>query len=147
MNAQEEYDYSLQKYQIIEKTRKYLETAKERFSGKYMDDIQDAFEKYREIISDSKEKYELDANLNIKVREMGGLHDIESLSEGYQDLVGLCRRMAMVDAMYDKEKPFLVLDDPFVNLDDTRLKGAMRFLDTLSEQYQIIYFSCHQSRC
>jgi len=62
-------------------------------------------------------------------------------------MVGLCRRMAMVDAMYGKEKPFLILDDPFVNLDESRLEGAKEFLNRLAETYQIIYFSCHESRC
>ncbi len=146
-NLQEEYVAAKRKYDIIVKTRDYLEKAKHSFSSKYMDDIKESFEKYHNIISDSDEKYELDANLNIKLLEKGSLHEIKLLSEGYQDLVGLCRRMAMVDAMYDHEKPFLIFDDPFVNLDESRLAGAMKFMDILSKEYQIVYFSCHQSRC
>lgn len=144
---QEEYDLTLKKYEIINKTRQYLEKAKHNFSMKYMDVIRDSFEKYRNIISPSSEKYELDANLNIKLKDNGSLHEIDYLSEGYKDLVGLCRRMAMVDAMYELEKPFLIFDDPFVNLDDVRLSGAMKFLDDLAKEYQIIYFTCHKSRC
>ena len=52
-----------------------------------------------------------------------------------------------IDAMYDMEKPFLIFDDPFVNLDEKRLEGAMGFLEKISHDYQIIYFSCHESRC
>ena len=146
-NLQEEYETDMKKYQIIGKTKEYLEKAKQNFSSKYMDDIKDSFEKYHNIISNSDEKYELDANLNIKLKEKGSLHELGCLSEGYKDLVGLCRRMAMIDAMYDFEKPFLIFDDPFVNLDESRLIGAMKFLDSLSKDYQIVYFSCHQSRC
>ncbi|MCR5501927.1 MAG: hypothetical protein K6F53_02870, partial [Lachnospiraceae bacterium] len=145
-SLQEEYDQTARKYRIISLTREYLERAKENFSGKYMAEIMEAFEKYRAMISGSGEKYELDANLNISLKEKGSLHPLECLSEGYQDMVGLCRRMAMVDAMYDKEKPFLVFDDPFVNLDEERLHGALRFLDNLSREYQVIYFACHESR-
>ena len=54
--------------------------------------------------------------------------------------------MAMIDAMYPEEKPFLVLDDPFSNLDDERLKGGLRFLHSASLEYQIIYLTCHKSR-
>ncbi|SEF61815.1 DNA repair exonuclease SbcCD ATPase subunit [Butyrivibrio sp. Su6] len=144
---QENYETDMRKYQIIGKTREYLEKAKYNFSCKYMDDIKDSFEKYHNIISDSDEKYELDANLNIQLKEKGSLHELAYLSEGYKDLVGLCRRMAMVDAMYDQEKPFLIFDDPFVNLDESRLAGAMNFLDDLAKDYQIVYFACHQSRC
>jgi len=144
---QEEYAADMRKYQIIAKTKEYLEKAKQNFSGKYMDDIKKSFEKYHNIISNSDEKYELDANLNIKLKEKGSLHELGVLSEGYKDLVGLCRRIAMVDAMYDMEKPFLIFDDPFVNLDESRLSGAVKFLDDLSKEYQIVYFSCHKSRC
>ena len=52
--------------------------------------------------------------------------DIGYLSAGKQDLVGICMRMALVEAMYKEEKPFLIFDDPFVNLDDNNIKGAMK---------------------
>ena len=143
----EKQEYCQRKYQIIRRTKEYLEMAKEHFSSKYVDIIQSSFEKYYDMISGSKEKYELDANLNIYLKAKGKLRDTQLLSEGYQDMVGLCRRMAMVDAMYGKEKPFLILDDPFVNLDESRLEGAKEFLNRLAETYQIIYFSCHESRC
>ncbi len=146
-NLQEEYEKAKKKYEVIGKTREYLEKAKHNFSSKYMDDIKKSFEKYYQMISDSDDKYELDANLNIQLKEKDSLHEIGYLSEGYKDLVGLCRRMAMVDAMYDLEKPFLIFDDPFVNLDETRTDGAMRFMDSIAKEYQIVYFSCHQSRC
>lgn len=144
---QEDYDNAFKKYSVIMKTRTYLEKAKENFSGRYMGSIKASFDKYHNMISDSNEQYELDANLNISLREKGSLHSIESLSEGYKDLVGLCRRMAMIDAMYEKEKPFLIFDDPFVNLDEDRLNGALGFMERLTGDYQIVYFACHQSRC
>ena len=148
LQRQEEEQAALKhKYDIALKAAGFLERAKESFSSKYMDEIKESFDKYHDRITDSPDKYELDANLNILLREAGATHDIRSLSEGYQDLVGLCRRMAMIDAMYDMEKPFLIFDDPFVNLDEKRLEGAMGFLEKISHDYQIIYFSCHESRC
>ena len=54
--------------------------------------------------------------------------------------------MAMVDAMYKEEKPFIIFDDSFVNLDKERLEGGFKFLKELEKEYQIIYFSCHESR-
>ena len=148
LQRQEEEQAALkQRYDIALKAAGFLERAKESFSSKYMDEIKESFDKYHDLITDSSDKYELDANLNILLRDAGTTHDIRALSEGYQDLVGLCRRMAMVDAMYDLEKPFLIFDDPFVNLDEKRLSGAMKFLDEISRDYQVIYFSCHSSRC
>jgi uncharacterized protein YhaN len=48
--------------------------------------------------------------------------------------------------MYTEEKPFIVLDDPFVNLDDAKLEKALAFLRNASKEYQILYFACHESR-
>ena len=82
----------------------------------------------------------------IAVMDGGQPRDPSLMSEGTQDLISFCRRMAMIDAMYPGEKPFLVLDDPFSNLDDERLKGGLRFLHSASLEYQIIYLTCHKSR-
>lgn len=135
------------RYDIIEKTSSYLERAKAGFTGRYMDPVKAAFDKYYDMMADGDDReYELDADLNISVREQGALRDTDLLSEGYRDLVGLCRRMAMTDAMYGKEKPFLIFDDPFVNLDDGKLEGALSFLEKIAADYQVIYFTCSRSR-
>ena len=54
--------------------------------------------------------------------------------------------MAMIEVMYEDEKPFLLFDDPFVNLDGEKLQRALAFLQQISESYQVIYFTCHESR-
>lgn len=71
---------------------------------------------------------------------------MRTMSAGYKDLIGICMRFALVDAMYPLEKPFLILDDPFVNLDDEKLARGRRLLAVLSQDYQVIYFTCHGSR-
>ena len=85
-------------------------------------------------------------NLHISLKAYGKARTVSNMSEGYQDLIGLCRRMAMIDAMYDKEKPFILLDDPFVNLDEKKIEGAKKFIAKVSEKYQVIYLTCHPSR-
>ena len=61
-------------------------------------------------------------------------------------MVNICLRMALVDAMYKEEKPFLVMDDPFVNLDKEKMELAKGFLRAISKEYQVLYFTCHESR-
>ena len=135
------------RYDVIRKTKDYLEEAKTRFSARYMGTVRTSFERYyRMIAGNDGMLFEMDADYNVKIRDKGGLHDPGFLSEGSRDLVGLCRRMAMIDAMYEKEKPFLIFDDPFISLDDRRLAGALRFLDLISEDYQVIYLSCSEAR-
>jgi hypothetical protein len=37
-------------------------------------------------------------------------------------------------------------DDPYVNLDDEKLKAGLGLLEDLSKEHQIIYFTCNQLR-
>ncbi len=71
---------------------------------------------------------------------------LRARSTGYRDMLSLCTRFALVSAMFEGEQPCIILDDPFVNLDEIRLDNAMRFLKTLGEHKQLIYFTCHGSR-
>ena len=57
----------------------------------------------------------------------------------------LCYRLALIDNMY-VDKPFIILDDPFVNLDAKNLKMALDLTKKLSGKAQIIYFTCIDSR-
>ncbi|MBQ3051234.1 MAG: hypothetical protein IJC96_05025, partial [Clostridia bacterium] len=132
---------------IVNKTAEYLVEAKNNFLKKYLAPMQNAFDQYFELLSgENTDVYELDAQLNISKRANGKLRNVDLLSEGYKDLVGLCRRMAMVDAMYEEEKPFLIFDDPFVNLDDEKLECGLDFMKDISRKYQVIYTTCHTSR-
>ena len=40
----------------------------------------------------------------------------------------------------------MILDDPFVNLDDVHTAQALKLLETLSQEKQIIYLTCSSSR-
>ena len=41
---------------------------------------------------------------------------------------------------------FVILDDPFVNLDDAHAAQALELLRTLALERQILYLTCHSSR-
>ena len=51
-----------------------------------------------------------------------------------------------MDVLFKQEKPFLLLDDPFVNLDDIHTKRVLKMLDTIAKEKQVIYMVCHSSR-
>ena len=89
----------------------------------------------------------MDTSFKVKLREGGKTQHPESLSQGWRDAVQLCIRLSLADALYaEGEKPPIILDDPFVNLDEQRLTAAKQLLATLSNKYQILYFTCHHSR-
>lgn len=135
------------KYEILSLTADYLSKAKEQFTARYMAPIADGFQKYFGILTNNTDRnWQVDANITLKVKEQGQLRDTRTMSAGYQDLIGICMRLALADAMYPGEKPFLIFDDPFVNLDDEKLARGKNLLLSLEREYQVIYFTCHGSR-
>lgn len=145
--AKEEYREEKERYDILCKSKLHLEEARRNFGTKYMEPIKVAFDKYYALLTGkSNEEFVLDDHLNLSLKSAGKQREISLMSEGYRDLIGLCMRMALIETMYVVEKPFLILDDPFVNLDNSKMGEAMKFLEKISKEYQMIYFSCHSSR-
>ncbi len=136
-----------QRYEDLKIASACLVRAKESLSSKYTEPVKKAFDHYYSLLSaqNADEMY-LDANAHVTARQQGQQREVQSLSAGYQDLIGLCLRLAFADVMYEEEKPFLIFDDPFVNLDEKKLRRAGSLLREVEKQYQIIYFTCHESR-
>lgn len=142
-----ELENDLQKLDIIAKTQKYLDIAKESFTARYMEPVMEGFRIYYGLIDkDASNLYQLDANMDMSKKELGNNRDIRMLSSGYRNLVGLSMRMALVNAMYQHEKPFVVFDDPFIYMDNDMSKKAKDFITEVSKNYQVIYFTCNDSR-
>lgn len=146
-NLIEQRNISMHKFEMLSLTRDYLKVSKEKFSAKYRKPLLDGFKKYYSYLSDEESsEFQIDANIHMTRREWGEARDSECYSSGNRDLFDICLRMALVDAMYTDEKPFVILDDPFVNLDKKKTEKAMSFLNEVSKDYQVIYFTCHESR-
>ena len=143
-NVQEE---EKNKERLLKLTKQIMEDSKQSFTPEYMGPVMAGFRKYYTILTGCEpDAYSLDADTKLTVVEQNMPRDIGYLSTGKQDLIGVCMRMALVEAMYKDEKPFLIFDDPFVNLDDNNIKGAMKLLDEIAKDYQVIYFTCSESR-
>ncbi len=138
--------YLEDRHSILAKTMELLENAKNNLSTRYMSGMTSGFNKYMSMISGADDKIQIDADLNTKMESNGKLWKSDYFSSGYKDLVNICTRMALVDAMYQEENPFIILDDPFVNLDDVKIKNALEFIKKLSGERQVFYFVCHESR-
>jgi uncharacterized protein YhaN len=116
-------------------------------STKYLGKTKEGFVKYAEIIgSVSGESFEMDTDFGIKKQEGGSTKSIEAYSRGTRDLYNLAARLALVDSLYEIEKPFIILDDPFTALDDKKTDAALKLLKEFSKERQIIYFTCAKSR-
>ena len=88
----------------------------------------------------------VDETTGAVIRQQGRTHEIGELSQGYSDVIAFCMRMALGDALFEGAQPFIILDDPFVNLDDRHLGEALDFVKDLARDRQLIYLTCHSSR-
>ena len=77
---------------------------------------------------------------------LGRLRPDKHLSDGQRALSALCMRLALMENLHKGERPFCILDDPFVHLDEGHLAEVKKALKALSNDKQIIYFTCHSSR-
>lgn len=145
-NLEQELKDMNKKYDILEKTREYLVKAKEEFSSHYLGKMTQGFNEYLKLMDEENLNTSVDIRLNVKLQENGENKESDYLSTGYKDLIGICIRFSLIDALFENEKPFIILDDPFVNLDEEKLEKAKKILIELSKKYQIIYFICHESR-
>ncbi len=133
--------------QVVQLTVRFLQEARDGLSGRYMTVLKDGFAEYSsKICGDTVGEFMLDNSLDLGLNREGGIRQRECFSEGYRDMLDICMRLALADALYDSEKPMLILDDPFVNLDDERLHNALALLEKLAQDRQIIYLTCHKSR-
>ena len=145
-NLEQELEEINNRYNILEKTKQYLLKAKEQFSSHYLNEMTVGFEKYFELINSEKVNISIDSKLNTKIEQYGEKKEIDYLSYGYKDLIGICMRFALIEALFENEKPFIILDDPFVNLDKEKIQKAKGIVKELSKKYQVIYFVCHECR-
>lgn len=140
-------EQELKKYNYVLKARVKLTLAKEALTARYAEPIMERFCRYFSLITgDVAKGFHMDANTNVTVDELGKQRDVNTLSTGYRDLVGICLRVALVDVMYENEVPTIIMDDPFINLDDEKLRAGSTFLKEVAEKYQIIYFTCSNTR-
>jgi uncharacterized protein YhaN len=84
-----------------------------------------------------------DSNLGIDVYapERGDWVSVASLSQGTLDVVYLAARLGLVRLVTGDRRPPLILDDPFVTLDDARAARALELLRELAAGFQVIYLT------
>ena len=129
-------------YTAIAYAEKFLAEARENLSSRYLGKMQDAFLTRMQQMSGEQLRFDMDTDFGITLMEKGKSRSIEYLSSGWRDMVGFCLRLSLSDGLFEQQKPFLVLDDPFVYLDTARAEAARRLLDDLAKEYQILYLTC-----
>jgi DNA repair exonuclease SbcCD ATPase subunit len=144
-SAREEYAELARRLEVLRRARELLTRAKENLSGSYLKPLCDGFTKYLNAFGEDG-KFMIDTDLVLNIESGGKIRPLGFFSAGTREMLDICMRLALVETLFKNEPPFVILDDPFTNLDERKLRGAKRLVLKLSGEYQIIYFTCHGSR-
>ena len=132
---------------LLDDTMAFLSQARDDLALSYMGPIRESFTGLMgRMTGEAKEKILVTPELEVKLERNGESRDLAAFSAGQTDLVMLCMRLSLVDALFRGTRPFVILDDPFINLDDRHTAEALRLLRDLAKDRQIIYLTCNSSR-
>lgn len=133
------------KAKLADTAIKCLIQAKENLSKSFVPKIRDNFQQYISAVTDGKyANAVVDDKFNLRLEENSGMREFDYFSKGTSDVAVFCLRLALIDAMYGKNAPLLILDDPFVNLDESRYSTAMDILQKRAKKCQVLYFTCRR---
>lgn len=78
----------------------------------------------------------------VRVTERGVTRPLEAYSAGTADAAYIALRLGLVEMLYGGERPPLIFDDTFANLDEERAGAMLRLLAQWGKDEQILYFTC-----
>lgn len=138
---------STKNYEAIELAIDYLKKAAKELEEGYLPKMQTAFDGYFEMFKqDSVPACFVGRDLAVSYSEAGKTRELSSESSGLRDVIELCARLSLADALFEGKRAFVLMDDPFINLDDKNIEAAVRTLSSFSQKFQIIYMTCSTSR-
>ena len=142
-----EKDRLEKRHKAICTARQILLRAKDNLATRYLEPVEKACRYYMNLLNGfNAEKVRFSADGAPLMDEDGVLRSLDGYSTGVQDLLSFCVRIALADVLFAEEKPVLIFDDPFVNLDDEKTERAKWLTRELSKKYQILYLTCKQER-
>lgn len=132
---------------LLDDTISFLSESKERLSSSYMGPVRQNFVSLMvRMAGEEPDNISVNPQLGIQLSRQGESRELPYFSAGQTDIIMLSMRLALVDALFKDTSPFIILDDPFVNLDDIHTAKAISLLKDLAKDHQVIYLVCNTSR-
>ncbi len=122
----------------------WLKQANEEMNTQFSPKLCALAGEYLKTLTNGKyQELKMDDAFKIRLEAPAGTYEAERFSAGTRDAVYFAFRLAAADLLSEKNLP-MILDDPFLNLDDARLQAAQALLKKAAETRQILYFSCKE---
>jgi len=130
----------------IRTAKELLARARANMATRYLEPIERHCRRYAEILGFGGGKLRFDGEGMPVMEEGAAFRAVDFYSAGLKELLDFCVRIALAETLFTVRRPPLILDDPFVNLDDDKTARAKTLVQELSKKYQIVYFTCKQER-
>jgi len=134
--------------EVVAKSKEILEKAYAAFEEKYIGPTKTAFISYLNRIEPRlAANAKMDSDYLVVREERGETVGSDHLSDGEKTALLLALRFAVLDGLFPDADCVLVLDDPFVFLDEKNVASVGKILKGIAgENRQIVYLTCHPSR-
>ena len=134
------------RHRAILQAKEILLRARGNVATRYLIPVEEGVKEYMRFLQNDKTPVRFTADGEPLREDQGKLREIGYYSAGMRELLGFSIRIALVDAIFNQEKPVLILDDPFVNLDDEKTEKAKKLVKELTKRYQVLYLTCKKER-
>lgn len=136
----------VKKQNVLNKTKELLLQANQNVSMRFVEPVNSAMSDIIKHFELKNRDFIVDTNFDIKEMTDKGVKELDYSSQGIKDILSFCMRVYFIKEIYKEEKPIIILDDTFVNLDDENMKKVGEIVNKLAQEYQILYLYCHE-RC
>lgn len=144
----EKYADAKARLSVYRTTTELIRLADDNLMRRYVEPVRGRFVAYADLIE--KElgwEVTMNRDFSLSFSRGGARRKDGHLSAGVRSVCAFCLRLSLIDEMFaGREQPFLILDDPFVHLDEEHFNRTAALVRKIAEQRQLIYFTCHSSR-
>jgi hypothetical protein len=140
----EKYDFEIKAIDIAESTiNRISEDIHLNFAPEFNRKIG---EKINMITGGKYSTIKMDKDMSISVLDpkANKLIGLDKLSYGTVDQINFALRLALSEELGAGKLP-IILDEPFAHFDDERLLNTLEILNKITEERQVILFTCHKT--
>lgn len=131
---------------ILEKATSRLKNVQKTIEDQFAPVMNENTEAYLKVLTKGTYdsiKMKKDLSFNVLSKATGRLESERFFSAGTLDQIYIAMRLGILKTLKKDEFP-LFMDDPFVQFDKARLEEALKLLNSVSKERQVILFTCHE---
>lgn len=131
-------------YSILSKVMNALESSHSKMQKNFTPQVNKKASEYFEKLTDGKyTKVFCDEEFNLRI-EADMPRESAFFSGGTVDQLYLSLRLALIDMLFGDNSTFIILDQPFLQYDAERTQKAVRLLENLTGNRQILLFTADE---